>query len=72
MFVSIKQIFGPESYVTSPLSRCQKSLVALLRTAFLPLAIYFGRFKNVHEANRLWGCANSGKRVPFSLTHYRL
>ena len=55
-YMHIKQNFGPELYVTSCLSRNQRSLAAQLRAGIPPLAIEVGRFKNIPEENRL--CEN--------------
>lgn len=46
-------MYGFESYVTSGLARSQKSVVALLRTASLPLSIEEGRFKNIQEESKV-------------------
>ena len=53
LYVHIEQNFGPELYVTSRLCRSQRSLVAQLRAAILPLAVEVGRSKNIPEENRL-------------------
>ena len=49
----MKQGFGVEPYVTSFLSRSQRSLCAQLRAGILPLVIEVGRFTGVQEEDRL-------------------
>lgn len=53
IYVQMKQCFGPEPYVTSFLTRSQRSLCAQLRIGILALAIEVGRFIAVPEENRI-------------------
>ena len=46
-YVTFKSTFGPEPYVYSYMSRSERSLLAQLRIAVLPLKIETGRYNNI-------------------------
>lgn len=57
-YCQLKNVYGPEPYMTLPLDRSKRSLCAQLRAGILPLAIEVGRFNSVPEEGRLCTLCN--------------
>ena len=51
-YVTIKNRFGKEKYVTAPLAKRQRSLCAQLRSGVLPLHLETGRYRGTKEEDR--------------------
>ena len=52
-YVQIKDIFEPEPYVLSNISRQRRSLLAQIRLGILPIKIETGRFRSLPVEQRL-------------------